>query len=413
MLGLAACAAWLLWGPPAVAQEIADSPAYEIPEDYQPEQEAEYEVEAPTDTEEVYQQVESGVPAEPYYQSAPPEPPQVQATDDYYHVLAPYGRFHRTSDGLIWVPRRSVVGAHFVPYMSAGNWVNSNHGLMFVSDWNWGWLPFHYGRWFRHPRHGWSWVHRPGWSPAWVRWRHGGGYVGWVPEPPGRRGLPHRYWAFASPRRMVQGRAWRRYVVPRHRWRTVMHTTRPWRHRARLNRVSYYRSPSVRISGVGVVHVAPPRARGALYRVNVRNGRASFRPWRRRGGRTVVHTGPGGRVRVRTTRGGRAVTHTGRGNRVTVRQYGPGGQVIKTRAGGNTVVRTGPRGAVKIRRRGRHGMVTTTVKPGRGTVVKRTRRGPRGRVQQVTVTKRKRGKTKTTKVKASKQGGKKRRRRSR
>lgn len=386
MLGLAVCAVWMLWGLPAAAQAIAESPAYEITEDYEPEQEVEYEVEAPTDTVDAYAPVDSGPAAERYYKPAPSDLPVAAAADDYASedyrdVLAPHGRFHHTSRyGLIWVPRRRVVGPNFVPYMSAGNWVNSNHGLMFVSDFNWGWLPFHYGRWFRHPRYGWSWVHRPGWSPAWVRWRQGGGYVGWVPEPPGRIRLPHRYWVFASPRRLVQGRAWRRYVVPRHRWRTVMHTTRPWLHRARIHHVAYYRSPSVRISGAGMVHVAPPRVRGALYRVDVRNGRATFKPWRRRGGRTVVHTGPGGRVKVRTTRGGRTVVHTGRGSRVAMRHDGPGGQVIK-------------------------------VRHGRG-VVKRTYRGRRDRKKQLAAEKRKR-KKKAVKRSARKQTSKKRRRRSR
>jgi hypothetical protein len=53
-----------------------------------------------------------------------------------------------------------------------------------VSDYTWGDIPFHYGRWFFDPELGWVWVPGYVWGPAWVAWRAGAGNVGWLPLPP-------------------------------------------------------------------------------------------------------------------------------------------------------------------------------------------------------------------------------------
>ena len=49
--------------------------------------------------------------------------------------------------GRVWVPSPLVVGNDFTPYYSGGHWVLSEYGWTWVSDWSWGWAPFHYGRW--------------------------------------------------------------------------------------------------------------------------------------------------------------------------------------------------------------------------------------------------------------------------
>ncbi len=105
-------------------------------------------------------------------------------------ALAPYGTWiDDPSYGRVWVPASNVVGADFAPYYSRGHWVLTEYGWTWVSDYAWGWAPFHYGRWISLASRGWGWVPGTVWGPAWVGWRYGGGYAGWAPLPP--RGAPY------------------------------------------------------------------------------------------------------------------------------------------------------------------------------------------------------------------------------
>jgi hypothetical protein len=135
------------------------------------------------------------------------------STGQFQRALSPYGRWVRTPEyGLVWIPSRRVVGDDFVPYATGGNWRYSDAGWTFVSDWNWGWAPFHYGRWYRAPRLGWVWIPGSVWAPAWVDWRYGDGYIGWAPLPPRRFAYllrSHDYWFFCSARDMWRPHVWR------------------------------------------------------------------------------------------------------------------------------------------------------------------------------------------------------------
>lgn len=103
------------------------------------------------------------------------------ASISYFHEqLSPYGRWvARDGYGEVWVP---YVAAGWRPY-TTGHWVYTDQGWAWVADESWGWAPFHYGRWF-YADGGWGWVPGTVWAPAWVAWRHGGGYVGWAALPP-------------------------------------------------------------------------------------------------------------------------------------------------------------------------------------------------------------------------------------
>jgi len=134
-------------------------------------------------------------------------------TSQFQRALSPYGRWIRTPEyGLVWIPSRQIVGSDFQPYATGGDWRYSNAGWTFVSNWNWGWAPFHYGRWYRAPRLGWVWIPGSVWAPAWVDWRYGDGYIGWAPLPPRRFAAAlryHDYWFFCSVRDMWRPHVWR------------------------------------------------------------------------------------------------------------------------------------------------------------------------------------------------------------
>jgi uncharacterized membrane protein YgcG len=118
------------------------------------------------------------VPAEP---TAGVTDPEIDTT------LSGYGQWVDTDDyGQVWRPDATVVGVDFTPYESGGSWAYTDAGWAFACDYSWGWLPFHYGRWAWFHDY-WGWVPGHRWGPAWVEWRHGGGFVGWRPMAPGAR----------------------------------------------------------------------------------------------------------------------------------------------------------------------------------------------------------------------------------
>lgn len=101
----------------------------------------------------------------------------------FYDALSPYGDWiYDPSYGYVWAPQ---VYDDFRPYYSAGRWVMTDFGNTWVSDYDWGWAPFHYGRWTYSPYYGWLWIPGTTWGPAWVSWRYGGGNFGWAPLGPG------------------------------------------------------------------------------------------------------------------------------------------------------------------------------------------------------------------------------------
>jgi hypothetical protein len=109
------------------------------------------------------------------------------AVTEFRGTLDPYGTWvEDDSYGTVWVPSATVVGADFAPYVSAGHW-SYGSDYVWVSDYDWGWAPFHYGRWVWIGGRGWSWIPGRRYSGAWVTWRtgyDGWGYVGWAPLPP-------------------------------------------------------------------------------------------------------------------------------------------------------------------------------------------------------------------------------------
>ncbi len=114
-----------------------------------------------------------------------PAPPQVVGNNYFYESLSPYGSWVDVAPyGWCWRPTVSVVDVSWQPYVHGGNWLWSDAGWYWNSEYSWGWAPFHYGRWHRGPSLGWVWVPGTTWGPSWVTWRTGGGNCGWAPLPP-------------------------------------------------------------------------------------------------------------------------------------------------------------------------------------------------------------------------------------
>jgi hypothetical protein len=109
------------------------------------------------------------------------------ALTDFRSTLDPYGQW--TDDptyGTVWVPSQDVVGSDFTPYATAGHWTYDDD-YTWISDYDWGWAPFHYGRWVYSTPYGWGWIPGRTYAGAWVSWRYGYGdygYVGWGPMAP-------------------------------------------------------------------------------------------------------------------------------------------------------------------------------------------------------------------------------------
>jgi hypothetical protein len=114
--------------------------------------------------------------------TAPPETPTI----DYFQAhLTPYGQWIDVPDiGPAWVPAEANNPA-WRPYMDAGHWQFTDAGWFWQSDYPWGDMAFHYGRWVNNGLTGGRWAWAPGynWAPSWVSWREGAGGMGWAPLP--------------------------------------------------------------------------------------------------------------------------------------------------------------------------------------------------------------------------------------
>ncbi len=125
-----------------------------------------------------------GSPPAPATSEAVPAPPaNVTTTTSMI-------RFRLTAPGSKWTvwpllqPSVVVLQSGWRPYCQGGRWIYSDYGWYWHSDYSWGWAPFHYGRWFSHPRWGWCWRPDTIWGPSWVSWRYTDAYCGWAPLPP-------------------------------------------------------------------------------------------------------------------------------------------------------------------------------------------------------------------------------------
>ncbi len=123
-------------------------------------------------------------PASAMVATPPPGAAPVASLDSFQAQLSPYGNWIQVPGyGLCWQPSVAVSDPLWRPYLDAGHWVYTDDGWSWQSDYPWGNVAFHYGRWFR--LNGlWMWAPGYDWAPAWVSWREADGYSGWAPLPP-------------------------------------------------------------------------------------------------------------------------------------------------------------------------------------------------------------------------------------
>jgi hypothetical protein len=134
----------------------------------------------------------------------------------FQNELNPYGRwFNNPRFGQVWVYDDPA----FRPYSTDGHWEYTNYGWSWVSDFDWGWAPFHYGRWEYDPFYGWMWIPGYEWASAWVSWSQYDGYYGWAPLGFGLGinvsfgAIPYDRWNF-MPRQYMGSRDFHRFCSP-------------------------------------------------------------------------------------------------------------------------------------------------------------------------------------------------------
>jgi hypothetical protein len=104
----------------------------------------------------------------------------------FYERLRPDGHWLEESNyGYVWQPSLAEQDENWRPYTD-GHWAYTDRGWTWLSNEDFGWATYHYGRWARVRDTGWVWVPGATWAPAWVSWRQTDqySYVGWAPLPP-------------------------------------------------------------------------------------------------------------------------------------------------------------------------------------------------------------------------------------
>ena len=119
-------------------------------------------------------------------QESQPVSQPVYVTENYFNdSLSPYGTWIEVEGyGRCWRPTVAISSPSWRPYVDRGRWVHTDAGWYWMSDYSWGSVAFHYGRWFSHPRMGWCWWPDNVWGPSWVSWRYDNDNCGWAPLPP-------------------------------------------------------------------------------------------------------------------------------------------------------------------------------------------------------------------------------------
>lgn len=153
----------------------------------------------------------------------------------FYTALEPYGQWIELNDGVTaWQP--DFIGTNWAPY-TLGRWEWTADGWYWNSDEPFGYITYHYGRWYNDDYYGWIWVPDDQWAPAWVEWRYDDNYVGWAPLSPygvftigvglhftHEYHAPYGYWNFVAYNHFCDRNVYNYYAAPSYRYRIYNET---------------------------------------------------------------------------------------------------------------------------------------------------------------------------------------------
>ena len=102
------------------------------------------------------------------YASTVSEEDRAGSYDVFYDRLQPEGNWYEDDTyGYVWQPNVAERDDRWRPYTD-GHWAYSDRGWCWVSNEDFGWATYHYGRWIRIRGRGWVWIPGNEWAPAWV-----------------------------------------------------------------------------------------------------------------------------------------------------------------------------------------------------------------------------------------------------
>lgn len=225
------------------------------------------------------------VEALPEAEAAPPAEPEAATLETLSESISPYGRWIEVPGlGRVWQPHERVVGPGFQPYVSGGRWIQADAGWVFESDWPFGSVVFHYGRWHLAGDLGWVWVPGTEWAPSWCDDQ----VAVYLSPAPHRRywHAPRHRFAYHSPRPGAWHRSYRRpgpgrtFHHPRRHAPPARWTHRPPRyytHRSPRVHEPRVHSPGPRYRTPPRVHRAPPAHAPRVHRAPTHTARSHRR----------------------------------------------------------------------------------------------------------------------------------------
>jgi hypothetical protein len=177
----------------------------------------------------------------------------------FYDALSPYGQWIDYAPyGNVWMSNQ----AGFRPYYDHGYWAYTNLGWTWVSDYDWGWATFHYGRWVYSPQYGWLWIPGYEWAPSWVSWSRYDNYYGWAPLGPSYglyswNSIPASYWVFV-PQQYFCNQNVQNYYVSHTQNTTILQQATPIQNVSATGGVKFQSGPALsEVQQVSNVKVQP------------------------------------------------------------------------------------------------------------------------------------------------------------
>ena len=148
----------------------------------------------------------------------------------FYTALSPFGEWFELNDGMtVWRP--TMMPRNWEPY-TIGRWEWTADGWYWDTDEPFGYITYHYGRWYNDDYYGWIWVPDDQWAPAWVDWRYDDDYVGWAPLSPygvfqvglglhftNEYHAPYGYWNFVAYNHFCDRNVYHYYAGPSYKYR--------------------------------------------------------------------------------------------------------------------------------------------------------------------------------------------------